>query len=147
MVGATVAFALQLSILAGSPTYQTALKDAQEQQRPLLVLVGAPWCPGCQVMKTRVIPELEKGGGLKEVSFAIVDYDAERDTATQLMRGGTIPQLIVFSKRPDGQWHREQITGETNEAQVKSLIARAVKEQAPADRSERTASTGSAVGN
>jgi hypothetical protein len=41
------------------------------------------------------------------------------------MRGGAIPQLIVFSKRPDGEWHREQITGSASEAQVLALIERA----------------------
>jgi hypothetical protein len=58
-----------------------------------------------------------------------VDTDAEVETAKQLMRGGSIPQLIAFSRMPNGQWHREQLTGEVSEAEVQSLIARAIKAQ------------------
>jgi len=130
MVGLTVALALQSAIWGANPvSYNTALQDAQKQQRPLLVLVGANWCPGCQTMKTRVLPSLAKRGGLRGVSFATVDADAEVETARQLMRGGSIPQLIVFSRMPDGQWHREQLTGEVSEAEVQLLIARAVRAQ------------------
>ena len=80
-------------------------------------------------MKTRVLPSLVQRGELRGVSFANVDADKEVETARQLMRGGTIPQLIVFSRKSDGQWHREQITGTTSEAEVQSLIARAIKAQ------------------
>lgn len=141
MVGLTAVAAVQFALLAANPTYQTALQDAQAKQRPLLVLVGAGWCPGCQTMKTRVLPNLAKRGGLRGVSFTIVDYDADTETAQQLMRGGTIPQLIVFSKMPDGQWHRDQITGETSEAEIQSLIERAVKAQQPGEKAA------SAIGN
>src|SRR5947208_16852565 len=104
MVGLTAAIALQCAVWGANPvSYNAALQDAQKQQRPLLVLVGASWCPGCQTMKTRVIPSLAKRGGLKGVSFATVDTDAEAETAKQLMRGGSIPQLIVFSRMPDGR--------------------------------------------
>jgi hypothetical protein len=40
------------------------------------------------------------------------------------MRGGTIPQLIVYSRTANG-WHREQITGATSEAAVEGLLLRA----------------------
>ena len=80
-------------------------------------------------MKTRVLPSLARRGGLRGISFATVDTDKEVDTARQLMRGPSIPQLIAFSQTPDGQWHREQLTGEASEAEVQSLIARAIKVQ------------------
>ncbi|HMC10825.1 MAG TPA: thioredoxin family protein [Pirellulaceae bacterium] len=143
MVGLTAAVVFQQMILmANPPSYQTALQDAQAQQRPLLVLVGAAWCPGCQTMKQRVLPGLARRGVLKSVSFAAVDTDTEAEMARQLMRGGSIPQLIVFSRLPDGQWHREEIVGETSEAEVQSLIARALKVQAPAAKV-----AASAIGN
>ena len=143
MVGLTAAIALQCAVWGANPvSYNAALQDAQKQQRPLLVLVGANWCPGCQTMKTRVLPTLARRGDLRAVSFAAVDTDTEVETARQLMRGGSIPQLIVFSRMPDGKWHREQITGETSEAEVQSLIARALKAQQPAGES-----TAGAIGN
>src|SRR5438309_9944579 len=130
MVGMTAAVVVQCALLgANQGSYNAALQDAQKQQRPLLVLVGANWCPGCQTMKTRVLPSLARRGALRGVSFATVDTDAEAETAKQLMRGGSIPQLIVFSRMPDGRWHRDQITGEATEAEVQSLIAKALKAQ------------------
>ena len=133
MVGLTAFVLLEQALLAADPaSYHAALADAQVHRRPLLVLVGAQWCPGCQAMKQTVLPAAARRGGLRAVSFATVDVDAERELAQQLMRGGAIPQLIVFSRTLDGKWHREQITGETTESDVQSLIARAIKaQQAP----------------
>src|SRR4051794_34003424 len=98
MVGMAAAIVVQCALWgANHASYNAALQDAQKQQRPLLVLVGANWCPGCQTMKTRVLPSLARRGALRGVSFATVDTDTEVETAKQLMRGGSIPQLIVFS--------------------------------------------------
>jgi thioredoxin-like negative regulator of GroEL len=139
-----IAFALVAqSMLAADSSYHTALRQAQEQQKPLFVLIGATWCPGCQTMKQRVIPSLVQSGALKGVSFAHVDADSEAAIAQQLMRGGLIPQLIAFSRKADGQWHREQITGETSAANVRSLIERAVKAQ----EQPAAVATTSAIGN
>src|SRR5260221_7103269 len=110
MAGLTAIIVLQQALFAANPSYQTALQDAQAQQRPLLVLVGANWCPGCQAMKQRVLPGLARRGALKAVSFTTVDADSDAETARLLMRGSSIPQLIVFSRLPDGKWHRDQIT-------------------------------------
>jgi thiol-disulfide isomerase/thioredoxin len=131
---------------AKGSSYAVALRQAQTDQRPLLVLVGADWCPGCRTMKQSVLPSLARRGGLGGVSFAMVDTDAESALARQLMRGGSIPQLIVFSPVDEGRWHREQITGATSEAGVQSLIARAVAAQQP--RLQPAAdSAGSAIGD
>ncbi|HEY2414034.1 MAG TPA: thioredoxin family protein [Pirellulaceae bacterium] len=147
LAGLAMLLILQQAILAANPiSYQAALKDAQAQQRPLLVLVGATWCPGCQTMKQTVLPTLQRDGGMRDVTYATVDADSDRDVASQLMRGSAIPQLIVFAKTPDGKWHRDQITGETSAAQVKSLIARALAAQkAPIAKPEVT--TTGAIGN
>src|SRR5262245_58920327 len=113
------AIVLQHALLAANPTaYVTALQDAKAQRRPLLGLVGAEWCPGCQTMKQSVMPAMARRGALKTVSFTTVDYDSDADIARQLLRTGAIPQLIVFAPLPDGKWHREQIVGEATEAQV-----------------------------
>jgi thioredoxin-like negative regulator of GroEL len=147
LAGSIALLAIQHTLLAANPvSYQAGLKDAQAQQRPLLVLVGATWCPGCQTMKQTVLPSLQREGGMREVTFATVDADSERDVASQLMRGSAIPQLIVFAKTPDGKWHRDQITGETSATQVKSLIARALAAQKATSAKPNVATTG-AIGN
>jgi thiol-disulfide isomerase/thioredoxin len=146
-------FALLSCALAVAPvsstalSYPTAVKDAQAKQQPLLVLVGAQWCPGCQTMKQSVLPALARSGGLERVSYATIDTDREPQVAGRLMRGGAIPQLIVFSRQPDGAWHREQITGAASEREVQSLIARAWDAQgAKPAASAGTAASGSAIG-
>src|SRR4051812_34171462 len=69
MVSFALAAVLQCALLGANPgSYHTALQEAQKQQRPLLVLVGANWCPGCNAMKTRVLPGLARRGALRGVS-------------------------------------------------------------------------------
>lgn len=128
--GVAALIVLQQALFAANPpTYQQALQDAQKRQQPLLVLVGAQWCPGCQTMKQQVMPSLAQRGALKPVTFTTVDYDADTATAQQLMHVGSIPQLIVFSPLPGGKWHREQLIGASTVAEVQSLISRALKVQ------------------
>ena len=119
-----------LTLLAAEPSpYERAFKEAETNQRPLLVLVGATWCPSCQTMKQTVLPRLASRGELATVSFAAVDADAEAELAGHLLRGAAVPQLIAFSRKPGGKWQREQITGLASDAEVQGLIARALKVQ------------------
>ena len=113
---------------ADASAYAKAFREAKERNQPLIVLVGATWCPGCQTMKQSVMPRLARSGGLSEVSYATVDADAEPALAGSLMRGSMIPQLIVF-RQEGGKWQREQVTGATSDAEVKRLIAHAVAKQ------------------
>ena len=120
---------LQNALLCAEPSaYERAFQEAQTRKQPLIVLVGATWCPGCQTMKQSVMPQMARRGELKNVSYATVDADAEPELAGSLMRGGAIPQLIVFHQEA-GKWVREQIIGETSEAEVRRLIGRALTSQ------------------
>lgn len=111
MLGVTVALLLQTSIVAADVnTYAAAHKQTLETGRPLVVLVGADWCPACQQMKQNVIPQAKRQGLLNRVAFATVNSDQEPGVARQLMRGGSIPQLIMYRKTKDG-WMRRQLTG------------------------------------
>jgi len=129
----TALVVLQAAVAASPASYHAALAEAQEKQQPLVVLIGAEWCPGCRTMKHGVLPQMSRSGALKSVSFVAVDTDRELDLARQLMRGSTIPQLIAFSRMADGQWHREQITGATSAAAVAALVERARKNQHVSD--------------
>jgi thioredoxin-like negative regulator of GroEL len=125
---------LQLSALIVLPcalfsaetlSYEAAAKEAEAKRQPLLVLVGADWCPGCQTMKRSILPAVARRGGLGKVSYAVIDTDREPQLAGRLMRGTAIPQLIAFTRQANGEWRREQIVGATSEQQVQSLISRA----------------------
>jgi thioredoxin-like negative regulator of GroEL len=110
---------------AAATSYEQAYKQAETNGRPLLVLVGADWCPGCRTMKGGVMARMLRGGRLDRVNYAVVNTDQERALASKLMRGGSIPQLIVFTKSGKDTWVREQITGATSEDGVAALIDKA----------------------
>src|SRR4051794_25549090 len=138
MSGFALGFLLQTTLLSAGPqTYDQAYKQAEANGQPIVVLVGADWCPGCRTMKTAVMPRLLQSGKLKGANYAVVNTDANSELADRLMRGSSIPQLIVFSKTDKG-WHREQITGATSEAAVEQLLNRAVAAQIAAKESKPT---------
>ena len=140
MAGLTLTMMLHATLLAGSPEgYAAAYRQTQANDQPLLVLVGADWCPGCRTMKFSVLPQLQQTGSLKEVNLAVVNVDEEDALSSQLMRGGTIPQLIVYARTAKG-WHREQITGAASGAAVEGLLhrARQAQQAAPVVATRRT---------
>jgi thiol-disulfide isomerase/thioredoxin len=98
----------------------------QAKGKPLMVIVGAQWCPACHTLKDTTIKELEAAGQLDEVSVAVVDRDAQPQLANQLMRGQMIPQIIVFAKGSSGRWERSQLTGYQPKGPVRQLILSAV---------------------
>jgi thiol:disulfide interchange protein len=112
-------------------SYEQAYKQAETNGRPLMVLVGADWCPGCQRMKGGVLARMLRGGKLSGVNYAVVNTDRDRQLAQQLMSGGSIPQLIVYTKTGKDTWVRNQITGATSEEDVDLLIAKARNTKAP----------------
>ncbi|MDZ4821144.1 MAG: thioredoxin family protein [Planctomycetota bacterium] len=136
----TLAIALmQISLVAAAPTnsYATAYKATNETGRPLIVLVGADWCPGCRTMKQSVIPQLEKNGKLNQVAFATVNMDQEGELAHTLTRGGSIPQLIMYTKKGDS-WKRELMVGAHSPAEVEAFIQKGVAQTATAKQASTT---------
>ena len=123
MTHLTVNVLLQVAALsAGGHDYAAAFEQAEESGRPLVVLVGADWCPGCRQMKYTTIPQLEKKGGLRNVTFAYVNTDQQRRLAGKLMRGSSIPQLVMYQKTDSG-WTRKQLTGAQSQSSVEAFIA------------------------
>ncbi|MFM2094938.1 MAG: hypothetical protein RIS70_2062 [Planctomycetota bacterium] len=118
-----------------SGNYAEGYRQMQETGRPLLVLVGADWCPGCRTMKNATLPALEKAGQLDDVIPTVVNCDRESDLADQLMRGGTIPQLILFTRTKDG-WRRTQLTGAYGAADVRKFLNREVAQHQAAPAGE-----------
>src|SRR5262245_27304276 len=69
---------LQLSLIGADTTsYTSAYKSAMESGKPLVVLIGADWCPHCARMKQSSIPEVQRQGGFQDAAFAIVDSDRQ----------------------------------------------------------------------
>jgi len=129
MTGLAFCVLLQAAVVgADGLPYSEAFKLAEANEQPLVVLVGADWCPGCVTMKRSTIPGLLRRGALRNVQFTTVNTDDEPALAQRLMRGNSIPQLIVFARTEQG-WRREQLTGPRTESEVASLVHRAVETQ------------------
>jgi thiol:disulfide interchange protein len=104
--------------------YETAYRLAQEEKKPLVVLVGADWCPACKTMKADTIASMKEAGDLKEVVYTQLDKDAHPELADQVMQGKMLPQIVVFCESESG-WKRFSLTGMQSERRVKELIRRA----------------------
>jgi len=125
MMQLTLSILLQSAVMtAGARDYATAYHQAVETGRPLVVLLGADWCPGCQQMKSAAIPEVERKGGLNKVAFAQVNTDQQRELAGRLMQGNSIPQLIMYYKTEAG-WHRRQLTGARSVGDIQAFLDKA----------------------
>lgn len=111
--------------------YSTAYHRSAEDNRPLLVLVTAQWCPPCQTMKATTIPELVAKNAFAGVNYATVDYDAQPEIATQLIGDRGLPQLLLFRKVND-QWERRYLAGIQSVSGVETFMRDAGALAAPA---------------
>ena len=75
-----------------------------EDHTPLVVLVGADWCPACRRMK-KILPQAASAGTLGEVEFAYVNTDRQPELADRLLQSGSVPQLIRLEKTAAGWVH------------------------------------------
>jgi len=97
--------------------YQRSLASG----RPLVVLLGARWCPACQTMKHSILPRVAEVGGLNKVVFTYVDFDQHRELASRLSRATSIPQLIRFDRTPAG-WNSKHLVGAKSPREVYDFI-------------------------
>ncbi len=104
--------------------YEVAYRKAQEEKKPLVVLVGADWCAACKTMKSDTIAPMKSAGQFKEVVFTQVDKEAQPELASQVMQGNTLPQIVVFCESDRG-WKKFSLTGLQSERRVKELIGKA----------------------
>lgn len=106
--------------------YAAAYKQSVAQDKPLMVIVGAPWCPACNVLKDSTLGPMAKSGELDAVSLVMINKDEDPGLAQQLTQGETrIPQIIVFTK-DEGSWKRRKLTGFQSRQPVRSLIRKAL---------------------
>lgn len=133
LLSVTVLWATSASGNTGSPSkdaktdqsYTLAYQKSVAEDKPLMVVVGAQWCPACETLKNTTIASMEQNGELEQVSVAVVDRDAEPELAKALMADvKMIPQIILYTKTDDGRWNRRRLTGYQPTAPVRSLIRR-----------------------
>ena len=107
-------------VATGSHNYAEAHRLTAETGRPLVVLVGADWCPACQVMKNSTMPGLAQGV-LNKVAFAVVNTDQESAIAQQIMTPGVIPQLVMYRKTITG-WRRDALVGAHSSQEIETFL-------------------------
>jgi len=140
MIGVAFTCVLHTAMITtGAQPYSEAYHVSMEKNRPLLVMVGADWCPACVSMKRGVLARMQRNGKLNGVSFAVVDADRDHRLASSLKRGSSIPQLILYHKAADG-WRRTQLVGGQSEATIERLIDKAVSNTVPATAASATIS-------
>lgn len=111
---------------AQSLSYNEAYAEAESGDKPLVVMIGADWCPACVQMKKTALPQAAKDDVFKQVAFTVLDADRHADIARQMMEGGSIPQLLMFRKTADG-WKREKLTGGNSASAIVSFLRRGVQ--------------------
>ncbi|MEN6494834.1 MAG: thioredoxin family protein [Thermoguttaceae bacterium] len=132
MASLVLTAALQAALLVVPETdYSAAYQKSVDTGRPLVVLLGADWCPACMTMKNSVIPAVTQQGGLKEVEFTYVDVDRQSKLANLLSRAQAIPQLIRFERKPTG-WVSGMLLGAQTPEQVTSFVKGKTPELSPA---------------
>ena len=128
MTGLTLVAIVQASIIMTTNTnsYSDARKDSDTTGRPMIVLVGAEWCPACVEMKNNVIPKMKRGGLLRKVAFAVVDLDRQKKLGRELTGGGPIPQIIMYRKTREG-WRRRRLIGGQSVKTLSAFIEEGVR--------------------
>ena len=124
MLTVALSIAIQAAALAPSGSdYTAAYQRSLNSGRPLVVLVGAKWCPACEVMKNEVLPKVAQKGGMRNVEFAYVDFDREPELAKQLLKGSAIPQMVRFQQTERG-WKTCRLTGAKTRDEVARFMVR-----------------------
>jgi thioredoxin-like negative regulator of GroEL len=136
-MGILVTISFHLALAATGDTYAEAHKITTDTGRPLVVMVGATWCPACQQMKSSVVPEIKRQGILQKVAFAEVDLDEEGALGAELTRGGPIPQIVMYRKTPLG-WRFARLIGRQEVSAVEKFIAEALADDPAATPDPRS---------
>ena len=113
---------LQASLVAPGPqTFEAAQRASAVNQQPLVVTIGATWCPACVELEKRVLPKLAEQGHLANVVRYHVDVDRERALAAKLLKGNSIPQMVRIEKTPQG-WQASRLIGLPSTKKVKDFV-------------------------
>ncbi len=132
MISLSIALLLQLSTLPSADlSYAEAYRIHQETGRPLVVLVGAEWCPACRTMKQTTMPGVLQSGGLDNVVYVEVNTDRQSSLAQRISGGGAIPQLVMYYTTEDGS-KRVKVVGARGVESVRSFVSRGVDVNAAA---------------
>lgn len=96
---------------------ESALTQAKVDNKPVLVIVAANWCPHCQALEKNIIPQAAVQEYLKN-NFEAVRIDSDSSyaaTFAKQYRIDGVPTIMVFS--PDGKL-LNRVSGEPRSAEA-----------------------------
>lgn len=106
--------------------YAEAYEHSVSERKPLMVVVGAPWCPACNVLKETTIRSMAQTGELDGVSLAVINRDDDPELAKKLTEGEQmLPQIIVYTQ-DKGSWKRRKLLGFQPKQPIRTLIRKAL---------------------
>lgn len=108
-------------------TYTDALDIAKQQERPMLILLTAKWCPACKLFAKDVLRPMRDAGELKPLVYFELDIDDYPTESRSLMEGNRIPQLVIYDLKNARLYSRK-------ESQVKSKVQQFIE---PFKKTER----------
>ena len=124
LFASAAAVAAPLSIASAAVARQAftpeAFAAAQPAGRPILVEVGAPWCPICRIQKIVLGPLLAQPR-FQDILVLEIDFDRQKDALRQVNARVT-STLIIY--RGDDEMGRS--LGDTNPESVESLLTMAL---------------------
>jgi thiol-disulfide isomerase/thioredoxin len=122
---APFAFALcliaSLALAGGEAAFnQAAFDAAQKAGRPILVEIGASWCPVCKV-QAPILNNLRAQPKFKDLQAFYIDFDSQKDLlkAFKVSKQGT---LVVFK----GANEVGRSTFDTKQASIEALLAKSL---------------------
>lgn len=90
--------------------YAAKYHDSMRDGKPLIILVGKPFCFGCDVMKC-VLPKV-MGKLQRNANLSVVDYRSPNGSVVR--KGDVFPQTIIYYK-VNGVWYYETFVGAKDE--------------------------------
>src|SRR5271157_914571 len=102
--------------------YTDARQESIDTGKPLLVMVSTSWCPACQVMKRRIMPQVRQDGALDGLVYTTVNPDHEEELSKILIGNGPVPELILFRHVSENLWTKDVLVGSQSVEAVEGLI-------------------------
>ena len=117
-------FALGISLIASELQFEhdfnTALQKAKNQNKEVMMMYSAPWCPECNYMKEVVFKNKEVLAYLQK-HFVVLSLDVQKDTLPDGFNFPGIPAFFFLDK--NAKEKNKIIGGDKADKFLKSLKA------------------------
>lgn len=121
LVGAILICAAPTSRPVECLEYRVAQKQALKTGGPMVVLVSASWCPPCRRMKRESLPQANRDGLVSRCLVTVVDVDKRPKLARLLLKGRSVPQMLVYWKFR-AKWWEWRFIGYRSPEKIRAIL-------------------------